>query len=72
MYLIRVVSFDLVFSMSGVCICWVVVGRERGDWWLPAGGIRAPQGTFSSFFQDFQNFFYSDVCGQLEFYAHLS
>ena len=46
--------------MSGVSMCWVVLvgGRERGwlptgvgkgAWWLPAGGIRASQGTFSSY-----------------------
>ena len=36
--------------MSGVSMCWVVqVGcREVGAWWLPAEGIRASQGTFSS------------------------
>ena len=35
--------------MSGVSKCRVVcvAGRE-GAWWLPAGGIRASQGTFSS------------------------
>ena len=25
-----------------------VGGREDGAWWLPAGGIRASQGNFSS------------------------
>ena len=36
--------------MSGVSMCWLVgVGcREVGAWWLPAGGICASQGTFSS------------------------
>ena len=31
-------------------MCWVVVVgvREDGAWWLPAGGICASQGTFSS------------------------
>ena len=30
-------------------MCWVVpVGGREGAWWLPAGGIRASQGTFSS------------------------
>ena len=28
-------------------------GRERG-WWLPAGGIRASQGTFSSLRRRFE------------------
>ena len=32
--------------MSGVSICRVG-GWEGGAWWLPAGGIRASQGTFS-------------------------
>ena len=37
--------------MSRVSMCRVVgVGcREVGAWWLPAWGIRASQGTFSSF-----------------------
>ena len=37
--------------MSGVSMCRVVgiVCREVGAWWLPAGGIRASQGTFSSY-----------------------
>ena len=26
-----------------------VGGRDRGGWWLPAGGIRASEGTFSSY-----------------------
>ena len=36
--------------MSGVSMFWVVevACREVGAWWLPAGGIRASQGTFSS------------------------
>ena len=30
-------------------MCRVVqVGGREGAWWLPAGGIRASQGTFSS------------------------
>ena len=36
--------------MSGVSMCqvvWVLVGGG-GTLWLPAGGIRASQGTFSS------------------------
>ena len=37
--------------MSGVSMCRVVwVGGREGALWLPAGGIRASQGTFSSFF----------------------
>ena len=46
--------------MSGVSMCrvvWVrgregmgIRGREGGACWLPAGGISASQGTFSSFF----------------------
>ena len=36
--------------MSGVNKCRVVwVGGREGAWWLPTGGIRASQGTFSSF-----------------------
>ena len=37
--------------MSGVSMCRVVgVGcKEFGAWWLPAGGISASEGTFSSF-----------------------
>ena len=36
--------------MSGVSMCRVVyVGGSEGALWLPAGGIRASQGTFSSF-----------------------
>ena len=35
--------------MSGVSMCSVVwVGGREGALWLPAGGIRASQGTFSS------------------------
>ena len=35
--------------MSGVSMCRVVwVGSREGALWLPAGGIRASQGTFSS------------------------
>ena len=35
--------------MSGVSMCRVVlVGGREGALWLPAGGIRASQGTFSS------------------------
>ena len=38
--------------MSGVSMCRVVyVGGRDGALWLPAGGIRASQGTFSSFCQ---------------------
>ena len=36
--------------MSGVSMCRVVWVGGGGTWWLPAGGIRASQGTFSSFF----------------------
>ena len=37
--------------MSGVSMYRMVgVGDREGDWWLPAGGIRASQGTFSSLF----------------------
>ena len=37
--------------MSRVSMCRVVGvgGREAGAWWLPAGGIRVSQGTFSSY-----------------------
>ena len=34
--------------MSGLCMCWVVGGGGSGTGWLPSGGIRASQGTFSS------------------------
>ena len=37
-------------------MCWVVAGGGRGAGWLPAGGIHASQGTFSSwacFIEDF-------------------
>ena len=27
---------------------WLPTGVGKGAWWLPAGGIRASQGTFSS------------------------
>ena len=38
--------------MSGVSKCRVVcVGGREGAWWLPAGGICASQGTFSSLIQ---------------------
>ena len=43
--------------MSGVSkslVVWVG-GREGGAWWLPAGGIRASQGTFSSFLSSEMN-----------------
>ena len=37
--------------MSGVSMCRVIkVGGREGALWLPAGGIRASQGTFSSIF----------------------
>ena len=33
--------------MSGFSMCRVVwEGGREGAWWLPAGGIRASQGTF--------------------------
>ena len=53
-YLIRVLSFigDLRFNVRGEhvqgCI-GLVGGREGALLWLPAGGIRASQGTFSSY-----------------------
>ena len=31
----------------------VGVGGREGDWWLPAGSIRASQGIFSSDLYDF-------------------
>ena len=36
--------------MSRVSMCWDVEvgGGGGGAWWLPAGGIHASQGTFSS------------------------
>ena len=34
--------------MSGMSMCRLVWVGGRGTWWLPAGGIRASQGTFSS------------------------
>ena len=47
-YLIRVLSFigDLRFNVRGEHVQGYI-GRE-GALWLPAGGIRAYQGTFSS------------------------
>ena len=33
-----------------MCRMVVVGGREGKAWWLPARGIRASQGFFSSFF----------------------
>ena len=54
MYLIMVLSFikDLRFNVKveHVPDGWVG-GREGRAWWLPAGGIRASQGIFSSTFQ---------------------
>ena len=49
-YLIRVLSFigDLRFNVRGEHVQGCM-GRE-GALWLPAGGIRASQGTFSSLF----------------------
>ena len=38
--------------MLGVSVCrvvWVRIKGGGGACWLPAGGIRASQGTFSSF-----------------------
>ena len=34
--------------MSKCRVVWV--GGREGAWWLPAGGMRASQGTFSSFY----------------------
>ena len=42
--------------MSGVSMCrvggreggWLPTRVGKGAWWLPAGGIHASQGTFSS------------------------
>ena len=47
-YLIRVLSFieDLRFNVRGEHVPGC---RGSGTWWLPAGGIPASQGTFSSF-----------------------
>ena len=40
--------------MSGLSMCRVVwVGGREGALWLPAGGIRASQGTFSSYRTNF-------------------
>ena len=40
--------------MSGVSMCRVVwLGGREGALWLPAGGIRASQGTFSSICIDY-------------------
>ena len=51
-YLIRVLFFigDFRFDARGGHVPVVWVGRMEGAWWLPAGGIRASQGTFSIFF----------------------
>ena len=60
MYLIRVLSFigDVRFNVRGEHVpgClgwgreggWLPAGVGKGAWWLPARGIRASQGTFSS------------------------
>ena len=54
MYLIRVLSFigDLSFNVRGEHVPGCLgrgVGRGGGGgWWLPARGIQASQGTFSS------------------------
>ena len=48
--------------MSGVSMCRVVwVGGREGALWLPAGGIRASQGTFSSISM-FIFFLYNYIC----------
>ena len=52
MYLIRVLSFigDLRFIVRGEHVPgFLGYGVGRGACWLPAGGIHASQGTFSSF-----------------------
>ena len=60
MYLIRVLSFigNVRFNVRGEHVpgClgrgreggWLPTGVGKGAWWLPAGSIRASQGTFSS------------------------
>ena len=55
MHLIRELSFicGLRFNVRGEqdwCLVVGVRGRDGGPWWLPAGDIRASQGTFSSLF----------------------
>ena len=64
MYLIRVLSFigNVRFNVRGEHVpgClgrgrergWLPIGVGKGAWWLPAGGIRASQGTFSSCFEN--------------------
>ena len=53
MHLIRVLSFiwDLRFNVRGEHVLggWGRGQGMDGAWWLPDGGIRATQGTFSSF-----------------------
>ena len=46
MYLIRVLFRSGIFSARCACAGWF----RKGAWGLPAGGIRASQGTFSSLF----------------------
>ena len=50
-YLIRVLSFigGLRFNVRGEHVQGCKLGGREGALWLPAGGIRASQGTFSSF-----------------------
>ena len=80
MYLIRVLSFigNVRFNVRGEHVpgClgrgrergWLPIGVGKGAWWLPAGGIRASQGTFSSFFNflfpkrpNFRTFFVTKI-----------
>ena len=42
--------------MSGVSMCRVVWVGGGVTWWLPAGGIRASQGTFSSWLRFFHHY----------------
>ena len=51
-YLIRVLSFigDLRFNVRGEHVQGYIGRGREGALWLPAGGIRASQGTFSSIY----------------------
>ena len=55
MYLIRVLSFIgvLRFNVKGKHVPGIRGGGREGVWWLPAGGKRASQGTFSSVYTYF-------------------
>ena len=54
--------------MSGMSMCRLVWVGGRGTWWLPAGGICASQGTFSSVtYVDLSFKFVNVIKGSLSF-----